>query len=113
MLSTFSYKYGNATKFFFLAPHQYFGAVRWSGKTNQPAAPPLNLLFTKTAEQCFSLTIIQPEQCFSAKFQTNNEAFKYKQQPVTQGQTRLELLLTRRKINKYGVVQDYLADNCI
>jgi len=40
-------------------------------QTSQPAASPLKLLFTKPAEQCFSLTTNQLEQCFSAKFQTS------------------------------------------
>ena len=40
-------------------------------QTSQPAASPLKLLFTKPAEQYFSLTTNQPEQCFSAKFQTS------------------------------------------
>ena len=40
-------------------------------ETSQPAGTPLKLLFIKQAEQCFSLTTNQPEQCFSAKFQTS------------------------------------------
>ena len=43
-------------------------------QTSQPAASPLKLLFTKPAEQCFSLTTNQPEQCFSAKFRPANRA---------------------------------------
>ena len=45
-------------------------------QTSQPAASPLKLLFTKPAEQCFSLTTNQPEQYFSAKFQTSERSHK-------------------------------------
>jgi len=34
------------------------------------------LLFTKPAEQCFSLTTNQPKQCFSTKFQTSERGQK-------------------------------------
>ena len=43
-------------------------------QTSQPVGFPLTLLFIKPAEQCFSLTTKQPEQCFSAKFQTSERA---------------------------------------
>ena len=38
----------------------------------------LKLLFTKPAKQYFSLTTNQPEQCFSAKFQTNERGYMVK-----------------------------------
>ena len=40
-------------------------------ETSQPAGSPHATLFIYSAEQCFSLTTNQPEQYFSAKFQTS------------------------------------------
>ena len=42
--------------------------------TSQPAGSPHVTLFIHSAEQCFSLTTNQPEQCFSAKFQTSERS---------------------------------------
>ena len=43
------------------------GGVRWSGLPVSRLLPS-QVLFIKSVEQCFSLTINQPEQYFSAKF---------------------------------------------
>ena len=51
-----------------------FGAVRWSG-LNQPASwSPSHFTVHQTSQQCFSLTTIQPEQCFQPSFRPANGA---------------------------------------
>ena len=42
--------------------------------SSQPADPPHSLLFTKPAEQCFSLPTNQLEQCFQPSFRPANGA---------------------------------------
>ena len=43
-------------------------------KSASRLVPPHMTLFIHSAEQCFSLTTNQPEQCFSAKFQTSERS---------------------------------------
>ena len=49
------------------------GAVPWSYKTSRLADHPSQCTVHQTSQTVFSLTTNQPEQCFSAKFQTSKQ----------------------------------------